>query len=364
MEINKLNYEVYFMDYYDGNLTAEQTAELMLFLEQHADLKIEFEEFEELQLEAPNIKINKENFIKTITPVGLINESNYDDYFIEQVEGISPDTDRIQSFLKVNTFLQRDYQLYQKTVLKPDYAITYSDKKALKKTAIIPLFTRRILSYGSIAAAIIWGVITFNQPQKTYKLRDQFALNKVEIPNYTPLAEVTPLTNKQVHANHKNTAIKTVSVENSLLTKKKENTSSDNEQQGDLEKQQLAENFVEPTTTEDIISSPDETISKEDPTLKVIRGPKKEMQENNSMTPKAFFAKVFRKKILKENESTPSQTENLKGFELAQGGIKVVNKLLGTKVKLNSRKNEDGEMVAYALNTGRFEYEKSARKGK
>ena len=48
--INKNNYEAFFLDYYEGNLTTEQVAELLLFIEQHPEHKEEFESFENISL--------------------------------------------------------------------------------------------------------------------------------------------------------------------------------------------------------------------------------------------------------------------------------------------------------------------------
>ena len=45
MNINKNNFEGWFLDYYEGTLTAEQVAELFLFLEKNPELKNEFESF-------------------------------------------------------------------------------------------------------------------------------------------------------------------------------------------------------------------------------------------------------------------------------------------------------------------------------
>ena len=43
--LSRSNYEIYFLDYYEGNLTESQRRELMSFLEQNPDLKEEFDSF-------------------------------------------------------------------------------------------------------------------------------------------------------------------------------------------------------------------------------------------------------------------------------------------------------------------------------
>jgi len=50
MQINRNNYEAYFLDYRENNLSPEQVAELMIFLEQNPDLKASFEAYENIEL--------------------------------------------------------------------------------------------------------------------------------------------------------------------------------------------------------------------------------------------------------------------------------------------------------------------------
>ena len=46
MKIDRNNYEVYFIDYFEGNLNREEREELFQFLFLNPDLKNEFDEFE------------------------------------------------------------------------------------------------------------------------------------------------------------------------------------------------------------------------------------------------------------------------------------------------------------------------------
>ena len=50
MKISNENYEIWFLDYYEGQLAPEQVQELMNFLELNLDLKEEFEQFENITL--------------------------------------------------------------------------------------------------------------------------------------------------------------------------------------------------------------------------------------------------------------------------------------------------------------------------
>ena len=43
--INLSNYEAWLLDYAEGNLSAEDTAELLLFMEQHHELQVDLDNF-------------------------------------------------------------------------------------------------------------------------------------------------------------------------------------------------------------------------------------------------------------------------------------------------------------------------------
>ena len=45
MNIDKNNYEAFFLDYHEGNLSPQEVADLYLFLSQYPELKKEFEDF-------------------------------------------------------------------------------------------------------------------------------------------------------------------------------------------------------------------------------------------------------------------------------------------------------------------------------
>jgi len=54
--INRSNYEVWFIDYADGQLSPDQVAEMLLFLEENPDLKNEFSLFEQVTLPVDTVE--------------------------------------------------------------------------------------------------------------------------------------------------------------------------------------------------------------------------------------------------------------------------------------------------------------------
>jgi hypothetical protein len=152
MKINKDNYEQFFLDYHEGTLPAEMVAELFLFLEKNPHLKNEFERFEKIELPLPKPVLFPEKFL---LKKGSIDESNYVQFFISQVEGtLQPDEKQmLEEFLIAFPKYKPELQLFEKTRLHADLSVKYPHKKNLKKP--IPLFAQRETWYYAAAAACI-----------------------------------------------------------------------------------------------------------------------------------------------------------------------------------------------------------------
>ena len=165
MKINKTNYEIYFIDYHDGNLSAEDVAELFLFLEENPGLKQEFEKFSPITLEAPETIFPERDSLRK----GEITFANIQNYLAASLEGDLSNDDSVllEKFLKENPQYKQDAILYKKTILVPDFRIVYPDKKSLKQP--FPLFSeyRNVVRYAIAAvlllAFIAGSVLIFNR---------------------------------------------------------------------------------------------------------------------------------------------------------------------------------------------------------
>lgn len=131
MNINKNNYEAYFLDYHEGNLSPQEVADLFLFLEGHPELKKELEEFENITLDdfqAPIFE-NKESLKKNITP------DNRETYFIRAIENNLDANEWIllQTFLTENPEFLKEFTLFEKTKSQADPALVFENKQELKQ---------------------------------------------------------------------------------------------------------------------------------------------------------------------------------------------------------------------------------------
>jgi len=182
MKINRNNYEAWLLDLFEGNLSPEQEADVALFLEQNPDLKVDAEEFDKVSL-PPEKQIRLDNSFTgklkrpIISPVGKINSSNYEDFFIAWYEDTLRDDEKVnlEQFLHENPEFNEEFLLYGKIKLPKEKGIIYPDKNSLKKTAIIPLYSK-IGVIASVAAACIAVLLIFKPFTQSTVSNDQISM--------------------------------------------------------------------------------------------------------------------------------------------------------------------------------------------
>lgn len=191
-KITRNNYEIFFLDYSEGNLSKDDTTALFQFLQENSDLKTEFETFilEETEILQPNRNIVFENaeLLKKppIISVGEINETNYETYFIAFYENdlSEKEQNNLFSFIEQNTFLKTDFELFGKIFLQPNQEIVFPYKKSILQKHN-RLFFKTLYGITSIAAifALFFLFKTVVKPTQ-YSEKQQFVqINNDSIKN-------------------------------------------------------------------------------------------------------------------------------------------------------------------------------------
>lgn len=185
------NYEAFYLDYLEGNLSEEDTAQLMLFLDSNPDIKAELNEFEWLELDTPKVEFDKSSLHQTI------NEANVEDYIIASLEKvIDPDDE-----LELNEYLNRSDKAmamanrYKRTIL-PQREIHYPEKNKLKKRGVPIYYLAPLI--GAAAAVFLFFIINpiINEPitlQQQAQIIDSTNIPELKsdsIPNENLLASV------------------------------------------------------------------------------------------------------------------------------------------------------------------------------
>lgn len=164
MDINRDNYELFLIDYIDGNLTAEQLKTVEAFLLLNPDLKNELEGLTNHVL-IPENQAYKNKFIlrrADFSAVGIENEFDY--LCIANLENDINEEEEIKlkSIVNSNKSKAKDYYKFLNTKLLPNKDIAYQQKSKLKRFTLFGYTHKQIISFSSAAALVLLLVTLFN----------------------------------------------------------------------------------------------------------------------------------------------------------------------------------------------------------
>ena len=165
MHINRNNYASFFLDYFEGNLPEDRTGELLSFLEEHPDLKAEFDAFELVSLPDDDVVPfpDKASLKKTDTLPDAPDSENYESLFAAYAEGDLDEATarKVEQFARSDPFYERELQLMKHARLTPDEAIAFPAKAALKKHRA-GMTVRQLWPVVSAAAAVLLLAVLFH----------------------------------------------------------------------------------------------------------------------------------------------------------------------------------------------------------
>lgn len=174
MNINRYNYEEFFLLYVDNELTKAERLEVEAFVDANPDLREELNILNELKLKPETgIRFNgKELLMKPEAGNGLINATNYEEFFVLYVDDELTAAERreVETFAASNPALQQELNLLLQTKVEPEHAIVFPDKSLLykqPKTDRKPVFIlwTRVIAVAAmllVALGIFW--LTNRQP--------------------------------------------------------------------------------------------------------------------------------------------------------------------------------------------------------
>lgn len=367
MNINTDNYEAFFLDYHEGNLLPTQVEELMLFLTQYPELKEQFNEFEAVALPVVAIPFHSKAELKKQT---FITFDNCEEFFIKQVEHTlnTQEEQLLQLFLKTNPDYNKELNLFKKTKLVADTTIVFTNKAALKKTGN----QKPAILYYWLAAASVTILVSLyfllSQEYKTSPFPDiaKSTAIKDKRNNKTNTAyTVVTLPNKMQPALLKNRrpekTINTIQRKSFLATSLivVQNTKS-------VHLEQLSLIPVKPCT-QLAIPRPNgrtvatlKSVSPSDAVSTSVNTPE-EKAEYLSLT--AFAAKRINDRYAvndsDEDDLVPASKPKTPINLLVS---KFIESITGTKTVIGTKLNRDGQVIAYEIAAGNFEFSRSVAK--
>jgi hypothetical protein len=184
------NYEEFFLDYSEGNLSAQELDQLNSFLILHPDLKEALEDFELFSLEKEPVSFKDKEYLKKQNEISYI-----ESLLIGKVEKdlSGAEEKQLKQLLNDRSELYEEIKSFEKTFLAPDHLVVYPHKRQLKKIPVL----RRIYIPLSVAAFILMviGVYFYSGPSKIVReYSNQPAKRSLNpIVNLTPVLKEEPI---------------------------------------------------------------------------------------------------------------------------------------------------------------------------
>lgn len=379
MNINKNNYEAFFLDYHEGNLSPHQVADLLLFLEQHPELKAEFENFENITLQdIATITFDNKNELKKDAAAATHSRSGegWDELMIASVEGILTKEEKglLDQQLSADAKLQHEFLVYQKTKITADVSIVFENKERLKhkEKKVIPLFYYIAAAASLLLLMGLFFVFNNGREQKLAEQKVQSPKFKVQSLVEHPLVAETNKEEKN-SVNHNGLAVKNKTSKNKI-SKNLSDTHNEqttpptiyqngnrqlatNNQQPIADNQQQVTNNQQPTTNNEPVRT--DVRPGGQPIVAEAEKKNEETKTPDFLSLREIAATKIKEKTLDKNtiaaQKKSGRFRKFSGWDIAQLVTKGVSKLTGRNVEVKPTYNEQGDVTAYSLGIGEFQ---------
>jgi hypothetical protein len=151
--LTRSNYESFFLDYHERNLSDALKAEVLAFLEQNPDLREEFEQFAAIKLEPEPVVFTEKS--------SLLKKPSVDARDTEQLIALhegdlaATEVKKLQQRIEQEPALRKESELIARLRVEPDRSVVFPIRDSLKKGGRVVAFRTRVYQSMSIAAAIL-----------------------------------------------------------------------------------------------------------------------------------------------------------------------------------------------------------------
>lgn len=135
MNINRHNYEEYFILYWDNELTEEQKQLVKTFVEVNPDLEEEFRLLGQTRFTPDENILFESKELLARKKISFINQSDYEEWLVAYIDNElkGEEKEAVEKFIAGDPLVQQELALLQKTKLQPE-EIVFPDKSVLYKT--------------------------------------------------------------------------------------------------------------------------------------------------------------------------------------------------------------------------------------
>jgi len=167
MNIDRHNYEEFFILYLDNELTAEERRRVEDFAAANPDLKEELDMLLQSKL-VPDTAIvfnSKEELLKQETPIGTHNYTEWLLLYADNELGAAH-TATLEQWIAQNPAARQELELLQKARFQPDETIVFADKHLLyrkEERRVVPIRWWRMAAAAALLMAVSTAAFMFNR---------------------------------------------------------------------------------------------------------------------------------------------------------------------------------------------------------
>ena len=193
MEITRDNYEVYFIDYLEGNLEESVVDDFIEFLKVNPDLKEELDGFEAIPIAEEELVFEaKDKLYKERLDV----QDEFDMTAAASIDNnATPEAEQeLKDYIKKHPEKEKEYKLFGYTKLKPDESIIFEAKHKLRKKSgrqLALFYSSRIAAVVILLLAIGVVINQFNKIDNTEQLIVESATVDTKVPTTINVEEKT-----------------------------------------------------------------------------------------------------------------------------------------------------------------------------
>jgi hypothetical protein len=342
---DRTNYEIWLIDYLDGNLDPGQVDELMAFLNENPDIKEDFHELTKYNIKpADNTYHHKKSLKRSLSE---ISESQFEFLCIAALENDLSDFQaaEVEEIIVGNPEKRKTYELIRKLKLTAPN-VPYTKKYKLRKLMTAQRFIQLSIIGLSAAATVAIMILLYNISIKK-NVRETPGLAVVNIKDTITIMTNPPETTvRNIHE-------KKITAEASLVSTLASAKTSGPDAKGSnhllpiVPDSSTVKFLIRPILLSKIDFKESVTLSEGSftRTLASINMPVIDTSETSqSHGLNGFIARTFREKILKTKDQ---EKGNLKAYEIVDAGILGLNKLFEWNMSLRKNKNEKGEIKSF-----------------
>lgn len=333
MEVNRLNYEMFIVDYLEGNLPKDIEQAVLAFLKLNPDIETEINSLTEYILTPELIQFENKKSLKKNLQTDIPGLSKFQQLSIAYLEeDISKqEYEHLNLLLKNSKKNREEHKYIQKTKIKPDISITYPNKKELKHAYNSLKFSKSLVYIALAASIILFIGIRFILSSNNHKnYSTAIAYTKIDIQG----RQISEPTSQKIVPDSKELMLKTKKIEKDTA---------------------LIRNYFDINTIElRQITQIEQSFKTENISVANLIF---EMPAETYQTKESEFesVQVFLNNKLKEKVLGQDKNEKISVISVANAFGKLINKLFHKNLKVEKTINQDGTLL-YAIKTDSFDF--------